>query len=128
MNRNFSEEIRGLCGESLRGGMTLARAAEVLDTLPVDIKTVVHDALAAASLKPMTFAAVACDSLIGAFDGDDKAPVETKIRRMKLAQRLVDGGDLELTIDEAKEIKDRVNKLFVGALVPARMAEFLEGN
>lgn len=128
MNRDFSANILDLDGTPTRAPLDAKRILAAVSRLPAELVNQVYVELETEGAKSITFQSVACDALMAALDGDDKGAIEQKIRRFKLALRLVDGGPQELTLDEAKEIKERVNKAFPGALVPARVAAFLEGD
>lgn len=128
MNRDFSANILELDGTPARAPLDPKRILLAISRLPADLVSQVYAELEAEGATPTTFRAAACDAIMAPLEGDDKVAIEVKLRRFKLATRIAEGAAVELTLDEAKEIKDRVNKRYPGALIPARVAEFLEGN
>lgn len=128
MKRDFSQLVVDLKGNALRRQLTPERVMQALAGLAPEVLIEVEKALNAASMQPATYASVACDALMAGLEGDARDTLEAKRKRLQLALRLDAGGDQVIGIDEAKEIKDRVNKAFTAALVPARVAEFLEGD
>ncbi len=129
MKRNFSEVIKALDGAPVLSGHSAESLQSAFDQFtranPIAAGEF-GDLLEARRIKPMTVAGVASQALIAALEGDDKTSLEDKAKRMKLAMRICDGGEVDVSADEITMIKARVNKAFPGALVPVRVSDHLE--
>lgn len=75
--------------------------------------------------KPVSMKKVILDAILAVSQDESNLDGETKAKRYKLAQKIVVGGDIDLSIDELKEIKERVGKFGV-PLVVGQIYEYME--
>jgi hypothetical protein len=70
----------------------------------------------------------ACQEALGAAFSDEQTTLsqKEKIERFSLALRIANPMPVEITLDEAGEIKKCVNKLFGGSVILPRVAEIFE--
>lgn len=64
-----------------------------------------------------TLGTVAIRALVEELGQDDKATGQEKFDRALLAQRLVDAGEIEISVEEAQLIKARIGKAFAPLIV-----------
>lgn len=126
MRLDFSQPILDLQGKPLIENLTLESLQRAMARLPVEIAQQVVQALREEGAAPVTVADVASGALIAGFEDERNLPLDEKVRRMNLALRICNGGEVELTTDEAVKIKHCVNRRFPGVLKPARVAELIE--
>ena len=126
MKRDFSSKLLDLKCKPVRPAASMERMAQALASLPHDVLIQVQAALDAAGLEELTYASAAADALTQPLSGDDGLSMGAKLKHMRLALRLMDGGEIEVTPEERELLKERVNRRYPGALVPARMYDFLE--
>lgn len=75
--------------------------------------------------KHVTLATVSVNALMGTFPDETNLPGEKKFERFKIAMKVVDGGEQELTTEEATEIKKTVGKAY-GPLIVGRVFTLIE--
>lgn len=61
-------------------------------------------------------------------EDDGSLNAETKMSLYRLAQKIVKGGEVELTAEEIALLKDRIGKVFVHVVVLGRAFELLEAD
>ena len=76
--------------------------------------------------KDATLQSVCFGAMTAVLDGDNAMTGEEKMRAYKLTQKLVEGGEVELSAEEITELKKRINKAY-HFLVVGRAFELLEG-
>lgn len=102
MKINFSAVLRNLDGEPLM------RQSQMAD----------------AQAQPMTLANAACDALI--IPDSQQQSGDEKAAQFALAMKIVKGGEVEITPEQATLIKKRIGAAF-GPLVVGRAYELLNG-
>jgi hypothetical protein len=60
-------------------------------------------------------------------DPKEHEPGEQKVKDFQLAQRIVKGGDIEITAEEATRLKQRIAKFF-GPIIVGQAWPLLDGN
>jgi hypothetical protein len=128
MKVDFSTPILDLRGQPVRVGGTidtlLAGLHAATPKLDEAARAVIQQAINEALAKPLTLGDAVADALIAPLP--DEAPeLGERVRRMKLATSVVDGGEVEIDTDQRDKINRCVTAYFTGALVPARVAEAL---
>lgn len=82
--------------------------------------------LSAADKSPLLLKQVCTIALTGNLPGDDRVGGEEKFNRYKLAMKIHDGGEVELTPEEAAKIKHVIG-LAYGPVIVGRAFEVLNG-
>lgn len=67
--------------------------------------------------KPLTLGAVSTEALLAVFQDEQSLPGEEKAKRYELAMRILKGGRLELSVEEAAELKRLIGKAFAPLIV-----------
>lgn len=128
--RNFSAPILDIHNNPVRPGPSaeaMTRAINrVAPEMPADLQAKLAEAINAECGQPLTLADVAVESLMTPYQGEDQLPMTERLQRMKLAQKLVEGGEVDITPDERERIKTLAIKRYAGPLVPCRIEEMLE--
>lgn len=127
MKRDFSQTILDLQDKPLVDGMSFEALQRACKRLSQDAAKELTERLAEESARPLTLGAAVASALIAPNDDDAKSELDVKVKRMHLALKIVNGGEVEITPDERDLMKRMVNKRYGGALVPARCADLLEG-
>lgn len=128
MQVDFSAPILDLRGQELRCGgsretliTALVSAAAQLDE---GSRAIIQKAIDDAAGKPLTLGDAVADALVSPLPNE--APeLGERVRRMKLATRLIDGGEQDIDGEDRDRINRCVTAYFTGALIPARVSEAL---
>ena len=129
LKRDFSAEILDLRGRPMKGSGTMETLSKVLDLalskVPESEQESLQKAIDIIMGEPNTLGAVVSNALTAPVQGETFGSGEAT-KRLKLALKIVDGGMVEITTEERDMMKERVSKVYLGALVPGRAAELLE--
>lgn len=134
MKRNFHQVIADLRGKPVRVNLSAETLLRALDSAlrkldPAQAEIVQKEVMAAAG-EPLTMKDACADALTGALPGDENLALGERSKRMALAMKIYSafpGDATEITSDERDVIKQCVNKYFKGVLVPASVAQMLDG-
>lgn len=73
----------------------------------------------------LTLGSVVCSALLATYPDENNLDPKVKFQRFKLAEKASDGGEQELTVEDAAEIKKLLGKAW-GPLVMGRAYEILD--
>lgn len=129
LKRDFSAEILDLRGKPMKGSGTMETLGKVLDValskVPASEQESLQKQIDIIMGEPNTLGAVVSNALTAPVQGETMGSGEAT-KRLKLALKIVDGGMVEISTEERDLMKERVSKVYLGALVPGRVAELLE--
>ena len=129
MKRDFSQPVLDLRGAPIRSGASaealMAGIGKAMGQVSPEAAAILQQCLQESTGAELTVGAACGDALIAPLSGDEAMPLGERSRRLALALRVI-GGEAEISPDERDMIKDCVTRYFTGALIPARIAEFLE--
>ncbi|MBE3139512.1 MAG: hypothetical protein IMZ53_02910 [Thermoplasmata archaeon] len=74
--------------------------------------------------KPLTLDKVCVNAILSEMQGETASGVE-KVERFKLAKKICGASEIDITIEEAAQIKERVGKLYL-PLIVGQIFEILE--
>ncbi|QUT04851.1 hypothetical protein KFK14_17725 [Sphingobium phenoxybenzoativorans] len=130
MKRDFSSAINDLRNSGIRVGVTVEAVLTALNEIADDIGetagALIQTKMDETFGKTLTFGAACADALIAPQNGEEKQSIGERSKRLALAMKIVDGGEIEISPDDRDLIKTAVNAHFRGALVPGRIDRFLE--
>lgn len=128
---DFTKTINDLNGNALRVGGSqealIAGIQKAMGLLDLSGQASLQACLMEATGAAMSMGAACADALIAPLPGEDNLPLGERSKRLKLAMSLL-GDEANILPADREMIKECVTKYFKGALIPARIAEFLEGN
>lgn len=129
LKRDFSTPVLDLDNQPILPGATMEGLQKALgiafDYIPEDKREEARDKAQAALNAPLTFADVCSEALTKPSQGDQPLGDGVATSRLMLAIRLK-SGEAEITTAERDTLKERVSKFYLGAIVPGRVAMFLE--
>lgn len=122
MKRNFDMKPLDLRGEPMKSGND--RIKRDAQGRPVfDPET--SDVIVIEKAKDATFSSVLVDVVMAETEEDSKADGKTKLGRFTLGGKIVKGGWVDITTEDADLLRKRSEKL-LPALTYARVCEFLD--
>lgn len=131
MKRDFSALILDMRGKPLVHGPSaeaMIKAVADLEKEHPEAHRLLMQAFDRHAIWSMSVGMAASAALVNSLEGDERASLDLKARRMKLALRICEGGVIDVTVDEIAMIKERVNKAHPAATVPVRVSEHLEAD
>lgn len=128
--RDFSAQILDLKGKPVPGNATTEALSKALDLALAKVPEAEREGLTNAINiivgEPMTLGGAVAHALTTPTPGENGMAIGESSKRLSLALKLIDGGMVEITPEERDLMKERVSKVYLGALVPGRIAELLE--
>lgn len=75
---------------------------------------------------PLTLGSIACNALLTVHQDEALLPAEEKVKRFRMAQAAVKGGEQDCAVEDVASLKKLIGKLY-GPLVVGRVFEIIEG-
>jgi hypothetical protein len=130
MKRDFSSPILDLKGKPVPNQPTVDAYARAVASLASKLSPELmeqFEADVARESSVLTLGDVCVAVLQHAYEDERTLDLSTRTKRMKLAMKLVDGGEQEITPEERDLIKPLLVKgVYGGPLVPVRASDLLE--
>lgn len=130
LKRNFSDFILDLKGKPVPQGVNTQTMQAALDValakIPAEEVENVQKAIGAILGEPLTFGQAIAHALTEP-SGNAPLPPGESSKRLALALRIVNGGEVTITPDERDTMKRCVQEGYRGAIVPGRTIDMLEG-
>ena len=130
LKRDFSGIVLDLYGKPVQQGVNTQSLQAALDValahVPAEKHEDVKKAIGIILGEPLTYGAVLAHALTEP-SGNEPLPPGEAPKRVALAMRIVNGGEVVITPDERDKMKQCVQAAYRGAIVPGRAVDMLEG-
>ena len=125
MKIKFDQPILSYNGKPIYTPMSQERVGAAMALLDPDTRAAVEAAFVKVGMEPLTYAETCASAMVG---NAEKVALKGKssIARLRLAERICAGGEVEINPDERDDIKAMVEAAHRDAIVPGRVFQLLE--
>lgn len=129
IRRDFSAIVLDLYGDPafIEREQALARALKrFADEAPADALALFNRIFKEEGRKELTLGNACAEALGGAYEDEKGMNMETRVKRFKLAQKVLEGGIQEITTDERTQIQALIVKRYPGSVLAPACSIMLE--